>query len=189
MTPRARIWSAAVAAVAVIAAVTFLVPVAPDVPPPTGRDGKNRDTVPSSGLAEYGRRVESMRRSVAEDSMNAPHIIALARMYMDGHRNADAVRYFHMALRREPGNEEVLLDLAVCYVGMSEYGKALVVTDELLKRRPDHPKGLYNRGAILASTGRPDEAVAVWKKVIRLSPGSEAAASARAGLSKVSNGR
>lgn len=189
MTLRARIWTAAAAAVAVIAAVMLLVPVAPDGAPPLRRDGKSQDSVPSSGLAEYGRRVESMRRSVEEDSMNAPHIIALARMCMDGHRNADAVRYFQMALRREPGNEEVLLDLAVCYVGMSEYGRALEVTDLLLKRQPDHPKGLYNRGAILASTGRTEEAVAVWKKVIRLSPGSEAAASARAGLSNVSNGR
>lgn len=131
----------------------------------------------------YSERVEQLKKSVAENPSNAPHLIALAQLLMDGHQNKEAIRYFEKGEKLQPKNDSLLLDLSVCYFNEREYANALKTTEKILSLYPGHPRALYNKGAIYAAMNRNDEAVAVWKVLLRTAPESEEAKSVRGHIS------
>lgn len=120
-------------------------------------------------------RVEQLKKSTNENPSNAAHLIALAQLLMDGHQNTEAIIYFEKAVALQPKNDSLLLDLSVCYFNEKEYGKALKTTEKILSRQRYHTRALYNKGAILATLDRKNEAVTVWKELMKHNPNSEEA--------------
>lgn len=137
--------------------------------------------------SSYTRRVEELKRSVAEDPANAAHMISLAQLLMDGHQIAEAIEYFEKASRLQPKNDSLLLDLAVCYFNRKEYEKALGTTERILAFDQVHSRALYNKGAIFAALNRKNEAVIVWKRLLTVAPNSEEAKSVRGHLPVLEN--
>lgn len=131
----------------------------------------------------YSERVEMLKKSVAENPSNAPHIIALAQLLMDGHQNREAIQYFEKGAKLQPRNDSLLLDLSVCYFNERQYASALKTTEKILSLNPGHPRALYNKGAIYAAMNRNDDAIAVWKELLRKAPQSDEAKSVRGHIS------
>jgi cytochrome c-type biogenesis protein CcmH/NrfG len=148
---------------------------------PAPSDAPSRENVHSS----YTEQVEQLKRSVESDPKNAPHLIALAQLLMDGHQNKEAIRYFEQASVLQPGNDSLLLDLAVCYANEGRTDRAMEVTERLLKRDRRNVRALYNKGALLASSGKKAEAVAVWKELLKAAPDSEEAKTVRGYLASM----
>lgn len=128
-------------------------------------------------------RVEELKQSVQKNPKNAPHLILLAQLLMDGHQNKEAIVYFEKAALIQPANDSLLLDLSVCYFNDRQYEKALKTTDRILSRDRYHSRALYNKGAILASIDRKKEAVSVWNVLLQHHPESDEAKTVREHIS------
>ncbi|MFZ4619396.1 MAG: tetratricopeptide repeat protein [Bacteroidota bacterium] len=123
----------------------------------------------------FTEQVDKLKQSVAKNPSNAAHMISLAQLLMDGHQNKEAVKYFEKAALLQPKNDSLLLDLAVCYFNEKDYSRALGITEQILSFNKTHSRALYNKGAILMTLNKKDEAVKVWKKLVKVAPNSEEA--------------
>jgi cytochrome c-type biogenesis protein CcmH/NrfG len=127
----------------------------------------------------FTQQVEQLKRSAEAQPKNAEHMIALARLLMDGHQNAEATVWFERALHLQPKNDSLLLDLAVCYFNQGNFIKAMDRTEQILAFDRHHARALYNKGSILATQKKNQQAVAVWKLLIKHHPESEEAVTVR----------
>ena len=153
----------------------------PSVPPITEAPSKTNVT-PS-----FTQRVEELKASIEKNPSNAAHIITLAQLLMDGHQNKEAISYFERAAKLQPKNDSLLLDLAVCYFNEKQYDKAMQTTERILMMKKDHPRALYNKGAILATLNKKEEAAKVWKRLVQVAPNSDEARSVNGHLPALEN--
>ncbi len=133
----------------------------------------------------FGQQVQRLQLSVEKHPDNVFHLAMLARLLMDGHQAGDAITYFERAVRVQPKNDSLLLDLSVCYSVVNKYDAALSVTDRLLQHNPANLTALYNKGALLATLGKTADAGRAWKKILNAAPESEEARKAKAGLAAI----
>ncbi len=148
--------------------------------PPIG-DSPSKNNVNQT----YVSRVEDLKKSIEANPRNVYHLAVLARLLMDGHQAADAIPYFERAVRIQPKNDSLLLDLSVCYSIVKNYDASLTVTGRLLSQDPANLTALYNQGALLATLGKSDEAARSWKKILTLAPHSDEAKKATSGLTAI----
>lgn len=125
----------------------------------------------------FTQQVSELKASIEKNPSNAAHIITLAQLLMDGHQNKEAIAYFEKAALIQPSNDSILLDLAVCYFNEKQYDRSMQATERILRMKKDHPRALYNKGAILATLEKKEEAAAVWKRLVQVAPNSEEARS------------
>ncbi|MFA6457096.1 MAG: tetratricopeptide repeat protein [Bacteroidota bacterium] len=137
----------------------------------------------SNVASSFAERIEQLKKSAAANPKNVPHLIALAQLLMDGHRNSEAIVYFEKAALLQPKNDSLLLDLSVCYFNEKNYEKALQITAKILSHDRFYTRALYNKGSILATMERKTEAIAVWKELLRHDPQSEEAKTVRGHIS------
>jgi cytochrome c-type biogenesis protein CcmH/NrfG len=123
----------------------------------------------------FTQQVSELKASIEKNPSNAAHIITLAQLLMDGHQNKEAIAYFEKAALIQPSNDSILLDLAVCYFNEKQYDRSMQATERILRMMKDHPRALYNKGAILATLEKKEEAAAVWKRLVQVAPNSEEA--------------
>lgn len=97
----------------------------------------------------------------------------------------EAATYYEQALAQTPEDAQVRTDLGAVYF----YQSRLLSDNDLLQRaietwqvalqyEPDKPEALFNMGLGYADLGEVDQAIALWQRVIEVSPGSDAAQSA-----------
>lgn len=179
----------AVLLLAGIAAVLFFrnTPAAatPEQPPVLSVPAPSNEPSKANVHSSYAQQVEQLKRSVEQDPKNAAHLVSLAQLLMDGHNVEEAIGYFEQAAVLQPGNDSLLLDLAVCYSKVGRSDRAMEVTDRILKNDAHHVRALYNKGALLASTGRTKEAAIVWKRLMAVAPKSEEANTVRGYLASL----
>ena len=133
----------------------------------------------------FALQVERLRLAVEKPPDNVFHLTMLARLLMDGHKAGDAIPYFEQAVRVQPKNDSLLLDLSVCYSIAKNYAAALSTTDRLLQHNAANLTALYNKGALLATLGKTADAGRVWKKILTIAPESNEAQKAKAGLTAI----
>lgn len=140
------------------------------------------DTSPSkTNVAPvYQEKVNQLKASVEKNPSNIAHIASLARLFMDGHQNSEAIKYFEKALSLQPKNDSLLFDLSVCYFNEKQYDKAMEITERVLRFKKDHPKGLYNKAMILATEGKTVEAEKILNHLVTVAPQSDEAGQAKA---------
>ncbi|MEW6060800.1 MAG: tetratricopeptide repeat protein, partial [Bacteroidota bacterium] len=88
-------------------------------------------------------------------------------------------------VKLQPHNDSLLLDLSVCYFQLHWYEKAMQTTEQILRRHPQHPRALLNKGVLFAVQNKPNEATITWNRLINHSPGTEEAEQARQYLAQL----
>ncbi len=129
--------------------------------------------------------LEALRMRVVESPNDTTHLYRLARLLQDGHKPDEAARHYMNYLALHPNNRQVWLDLMQCLGEVARWDEALEAANDMLERYEDDPSGLYNKGAILANSGRIGEARAVWTQVAEASGDPDVAVLARQSLNKL----
>lgn len=129
--------------------------------------------------------VEILKKKVASDPSDIRTLTTLAQWLMDAHKTEEAISYFERGVTLQPKNDSLLLDLSVCYYQVHRYDKAMETTDRILRFLPDHPRALLNKGAIYAAQNKPNDAAAMWYRLIQRSPTTEEAGQAKQYLAQL----
>ena len=98
-------------------------------------------------------------------------IVQVANLYYDGRQYPDAVKYYQLALKRQPENADVLTDLGTSLWYTGDADEAIAEFQKALKYRPDHPGTLFNLG-VVRWQGKldPKGAVQAWEELLRRNP-------------------
>ncbi len=162
----------------------------PSLQPPAGQaqePAEQAAPTPTASISSSGSSPEDVRQRVAalekqaqQEPFNGEARLELARLYFQLRVYPRAADYFADALDIDPNNAKARNDLgsSLMYQGMlglarREYLKAIAIDSSL-------PDSHYNLAIILSHSSQPDipGALAEWREVVRLAPGTELASSA-----------
>jgi len=85
----------------------------------------------------------------------------------------DAARAFDGALRRDPANPQIMIELAAAMVAMEGRvvsPEALALFEKAQGLRPDDVRPVFYRALAASQNGRKAEALALWPKVLAMLP-------------------
>jgi len=139
------------------------------------------DNVDQSFMAQ----VHELEQYLQEHPADTTHLVRIARLYQDGHKPEKAIVYYKRYLDINGRSEQIWLDLASCYGATGDWKGAEEVTQKLLDFSPDNVSALYNMGAILANTGRQEQAAERWHRVLKLDTDPEVTKLARQSLQRL----
>jgi cytochrome c-type biogenesis protein CcmH len=120
--------------------------------------------------------VERLAAKMKEEPENLEGWIRLANAYGVLEKREEARAAWAEAAKRAPSRLDVQLDYAGALIqGRTDLAKTLPAElPEAVKRirtlDPENPLGLFYAGVVARAEGRPDEAKALWKKVLALMP-------------------
>jgi predicted Zn-dependent protease len=121
-------------------------------------------------------RLQLIERRIAE-AATRQYPVDPERAYWHGRMRAKLIGYLDNPervldrLEGEPETEEVLYTKAVALYRLPAMAEAIAATDRLIALRPNDPFYIEVKGQILFETGRPEEAVPLYRKAVRLAPG------------------
>ena len=151
----------------------------------TGRGMPARvDAVPTSEAEvqpdETVTRLAALQSCVAADPDNLQCVLELAELYYAAGQYRSAQTHYEQAVRLEPHNASVLVKLAGTYIYQQNFEDATTTLQQAASLQPNSPEIHLLLGLSLSRLDPPrtDEAVAAWRKVIELAPGSTWAAQA-----------
>lgn len=101
-----------------------------------------------------------------------PQVLSeLGNLYYDAQQYAEAVDYYHRALKVKPADAAVRTDMATAYWYMGNADLALSEFDKALTFAPGNPNTLFNRG-LVKWKGKKDAAGALadWNKLLATDP-------------------
>jgi tetratricopeptide (TPR) repeat protein len=81
-----------------------------------------------------------------------------------------AITHLQGMLDQDPGDQEVLYVLAVCYRYNDDTQTALATLDTLLARDPDYARGYQERGHIYRKRAQAQDAVMAYERAVELNP-------------------
>lgn len=112
--------------------------------------------------------LEEIVRRRAEDP--AAHV-ALAQMYSDANRGAQAVKVLQDAQAKFPDDTSITFQLGAAFEKQKKFSEAEAVFRQLIARAPEHAPALNYLGYMLADRGvRLDESVGLIKRALALEP-------------------
>jgi cytochrome c-type biogenesis protein CcmH len=120
--------------------------------------------------------VERLAAKMKEEPENLEGWIRLANAYGVLEKRAEARAAWAEAAKRAPSRLDVQLDYAGALIqGRTDLAKSVPAEfPEAVKRirtlDPENPLGLFYAGVVARAEGRPDEAKALWEKVLALMP-------------------
>jgi cytochrome c-type biogenesis protein CcmH len=120
--------------------------------------------------------VERLAAKMKEEPENLDGWIRLANAYGVLEKHAEARAAWAEAAKRAPSRLDVQLDYAGALVqGRPDLAKNLPAEFPAAVKRirtldPENPLGLFYAGVVARAEGRPDEAKALWEKVLALMP-------------------
>lgn len=122
-----------------------------------------------SGQADQGiALLEEAAKKHADDPMS---FIALAQLYADADRGAQAVRVLKDAQAKFPDDTSIAFELGATFDKQKQYADAEAAFKQLLTREPDNAAALNYLGYMLAERGeRLDESVTLVKKALEIEP-------------------
>ena len=100
-------------------------------------------------------------------------------LYSDLGEHDEAIRWFEKALSLDPENCKARSNLGNVYYVMQRYPDAMFEYRRAVQQDPSCESAMFNIAVAFADAGLFREAVAWWKKVEKVAPGTEAARSAR----------
>lgn len=81
-----------------------------------------------------------------------------------------AIDHLQVLRRRDPGNEQVSVLLAVSHRSLGQFLEAQQALDDVLATSPDHGRVLLERGKVALDAGKPDDAEAFLRRALALTP-------------------
>lgn len=97
--------------------------------------------------------------------------IALAQLYSDASRGAEAVRVLENARAKFPGDDSIVFELGAVFDKQKRFAEAEAAFRQLITRDPDNAAALNYLGYILAERGdRLDESVNYLKRAVQMEP-------------------
>ncbi len=102
------------------------------------------------------------------DQYDATRLMGIIAYQRDD--NARAIEWFTKAIRLEPANAAVYMDLGNALKRAGEYRAALLHYDRAIALRPEYPEAYTNRGNTLFDCGEFASAVASYEKALAINP-------------------
>lgn len=114
---------------------------------------------------------EGFWRKATEVSPNNPGAHnSMGMVYIDKRNLSEAMKEFQEAIRFDPANYSVNINLAGCYLEMGLINQALFFAQKARALRPDQPQPLHAISRIYDTMGKKSEAMVYLKKLIEISP-------------------
>ena len=125
-------------------------------------------------------RLAELQSCIATNPDNLQCNIDLAAYYYEKQQWGQAQTLYERAIRLDPHNVSVLVRLAGTYIYQQEFEQASTTLRQAADLQPDSPEIHLLLGLSLSRLDPPrtNEAVAEWRKVIELAPGSKWASQA-----------
>lgn len=119
-------------------------------------------------------RLAELQACVAANPDNLECTLELASLYYRATQWPQAQVNYERAVKLDPRNVEALVKLAGTYIYQLMFEQAAATLSQALTLRPDSPEIHLLLGMALSKLEPPreEEAVAEWRKVIELAPGS-----------------
>ena len=117
-------------------------------------------------MAQYEEAVESFGAAILLDPMNADLYVRRAKMYSALGKPDDALRDLNFAYELAPGARRTLLYLGDAYQKEKNDRKALEFYDKAIAADGKYEDAYARKAALLAKTGRMDEAIAAIDQAI-----------------------
>jgi cytochrome c-type biogenesis protein CcmH/NrfG len=135
-----------------------------------------QSTQPDPGVT----RLAELQSCIASNPDNLQCNVDLAAYYYEKQRWDQAQALYERAIRLDPHNVAVLVRLAGTYIYQQKFDQAVTSLRQAASLQPDSPEIHLLLGLSLSRLDPPrtDEAVAEWRRVIELAPGSKWAAQA-----------
>jgi len=114
--------------------------------------------------------LREMRQAMEKDPDNAEGWLRVANMAFDLREWEIAADAYQHALDLQPGDPDVMSDLAVSLHGMGRSEEALEMFNRVQQLNPQHWQSRFNEVVVLADMGRTDDAAKVMVDLQRLQP-------------------
>jgi tetratricopeptide (TPR) repeat protein len=122
-----------------------------------------------SGKADQG--IAVLEEGVRKHADDPTAYIALAQLYADVDRGAQAVKVLQDAQAKFPSETSIVFELGAVYDKQKKFADAEATFKQVLAREPDNSAALNYLGYMLAERGeRLDESVDLLKKALQLEP-------------------
>lgn len=95
------------------------------------------------------RQVAELRRLLDANPGDARLMVSIGNLYFDAANWPQARTWYERALESEPGDPDVLTDLAVVYRNLQQPERALELLEEAVEIRSDHWQAWYNQVVVL----------------------------------------
>lgn len=129
-------------------------------------------------VQQSGGRTAEAERTLADGALRAdlPYLLQkdLINLFMQQERFDEALPRLDQYLRERPRDGDALHALAIALAGAGRLGAALDAAARLMAEAPGDPRGFIDRGVLLARSGRPAEARAVFAEGLRRFPDNAA---------------
>jgi tetratricopeptide (TPR) repeat protein len=122
-------------------------------------------------LGRTGLALEMLQSAVAARPEYAPANVALAQVLEDLGRFAEAESYYELYVRLQPGDREAkkaLVGLRVYHLGRPAAASPLI--EDLLRFDPEDVEVMMDQAAVAWTTGRIDDAIAIYHRVLEVDP-------------------
>lgn len=115
-------------------------------------------------LALSGAFAKTIPSDILKDEANFANVELFddERVFFDIAQNSEVVKKYEA--NPTSYKDEALLPIAICYMSLQNTEKADALLQKFLQVRPDNLRAMKVRGTILLLTGKPDEALALFKK-------------------------
>lgn len=127
-----------------------------------------------------------LRARLARNPKDLAALVQLGNMEFDARKFDKATDFYARALALDPTNPDVRTDYATALHQSGRDLDALKQLNLVLAQRPDFQTAIFNRGVVLQAIGRRTDAVADFRRYLKLvGPNDARAASARAALQQL----
>jgi tetratricopeptide (TPR) repeat protein len=124
-------------------------------------------------------RIADLKARLALNPRETSTLLALAHLYLDAGRYAEAIPLYQEVLRHEPENPDALMHMGTILLRGGHGEEALRYLDRALKISPDNAHALWDKAQAQATLLDDAGALRTWEQFLKVAPGPEDAARAR----------
>lgn len=129
--------------------------------------------------------LQQLRARLQRNPGDLAALVALANLYFDASKYPQAIAYYRRALALDPANPDTRTDYATALHGDGDDLLALHQLDIVLAKQPDFVEALFNEGVVADAIGRRTQAIAAFRRFLKVAPRDPRAADARTALSNL----
>ncbi|MFQ5709951.1 MAG: tetratricopeptide repeat protein [bacterium] len=158
-------------------------------PQPIGGTGSTAAApgAPNMAMQKVHDTLERLNKNLEANPRDVVSMDSLAIMYSIAGSYEKASKFYERHLKIEPDNKDVKIALGLTYKNLNKTDEAIALIKDVLDKEPTYAFGLYYLGEIYSSSGKKEEAVANWQKIVHTYPGTEIANMAQKRIHEVQN--
>ncbi len=119
-----------------------------------------------AGNQQFNEAVEVYNRLVTKFPNQESFYLQLADLYLAQNKLTDAVKIYDKAEKQFGEQDQIIFRKQQLYLKQNNLEKALVEGQKLMDSNPEEPRYALAQAQILAANNRPDEGIALLKKVL-----------------------